>query len=147
MSDFLWNQYSSYLEKNYGYRIWRVGIDAGFSCPNRNKDRSGGCVYCDSLGATAVYQRSLDGLSLRKKSIKEQIAYGKEFLKRRYKAEHFALYFQAFSNTFAPFETLREIYDFALTEGEWEALIVSTRPDCIDIEKCKLLSSYKKIPH
>lgn len=138
-----WNSYSSYLEKKYGYRIWRVGVDAGFSCPNRSADRHGGCVYCDALGSAAAYQRSFDGNEVRFQNIKDQIERGRSFLKRRYKAEHFALYFQAFSNTFASVEKLREIYDAGLEGNTWDALIVSTRPDCIDERKVALLSSYK----
>lgn len=137
-----WNSYSSYLEKKYGYRIWRVGVDAGFSCPNRNAQRQGGCIYCDALGAVAAYQRSFDGSSVRFQSIKDQIERGRSFMKRRYNAEHFALYFQAFSNTFAPVERLKEIYDAGLEGNTWDALIVSTRPDCIDESKTALLKSY-----
>ncbi len=138
-----WNSYSSYLEEKYGYRIWRVGVDAGFSCPNRNAQRHGGCVFCDALGAAAAYQRSFDGSSVRFQSIKDQIERGRTFMKRRYGAEHFALYFQAFSNTFAPVDNLREIYDAGLEGNVWDALIVSTRPDCIDENKVALLSSYR----
>lgn len=139
-----WNSYPSYLEKTYGYRIWRVGVDAGFSCPNRRADRSGGCVYCDALGATAAYQRTYDGSAGRTADIRAQIQRGRSFMVRRYKAEHFALYFQAFSNTFAPVRVLKEIYDSALEGNTWDQLIVSTRPDCIDREKAALLASYRQ---
>jgi len=139
-----WNSYPAYLEKTYGYRIWRVGVDAGFSCPNRRADRSGGCVYCDALGATAAYQRTYDGTAGRTADILKQIQRGREFMIRRYKAEHFALYFQAFSNTFAPVEILKQIYDSALEGNTWDQLIVSTRPDCIDRAKAELLASYKE---
>ena len=139
-----WNSYPAYLEKTYGYRIWRVGVDAGFSCPNRKADRSGGCVYCDALGATAAYQRTYDGTAGRTADILKQINRGREFMIRRYKAEHFALYFQAFSNTFAPVGVLKQIYDSSLEGNEWDQLIVSTRPDCIDHEKAELLASYKQ---
>ena len=139
-----WNTYPDYLEKNYGYRIWRVGVDAGFSCPNRGKDRQGGCVYCDALGAVAAYQKTYDGTASRTSDIKKQIERGRSFLTRRYGAEHFALYFQAFSNTFAPVAVLKEIYDSALEGNTWDSLIVSTRPDCVDASKVALLASYKE---
>lgn len=144
MSDLSWNSYPAYLEKTYGFRIWRVGVDAGFSCPNRGPGRRGGCVYCDALGATAAYQRTYDGTKGRTADILGQIQRGREFLARRYGAEHFALYFQAFSNTFAPVDVLKQIYDSSLEGYDWEDLIVSTRPDCMDREKAELLASYKE---
>lgn len=156
-----YNSYSEYLKKHYGYRIWRVGINAGFSCPNRNSQRTGGCVFCDSQGATASYQRVQESKYSRKSnfdgeidskvehgissyglSIKDQIEKGREFLVRRYKAEHFALYLQSFSNTFAPVDKLKSIYDSALEGYNWDQFIVSTRPDCIDEKKADLLASY-----
>lgn len=154
-----YNSYSTYLKKKYGYQIFRVGVDAGFSCPNRrgpNKD--GGCIYCDSQGATAAWLRTSESSYNHKSSFKEdidssapcvrddirsQIEKGRSFLIRRYKAEHFALYLQSFSNTFAPVSKLKEIYDYALEGYDWDQFIVSTRPDCIDEEKVKLLASYK----
>lgn len=152
------NSYSDYLIKHYGYRIWRVGIDAGFSCPNRGCERTnGGCVYCDSQGAVASYQRFQESSYSRKSnfeseidckitdrtlSIHQQIEKGLEFLSRRYKAEHFALYLQSFSNTFAPLNELKSIYDYCLGTYDWDQFIVSTRPDCIDESKVALLASY-----
>lgn len=152
--------YSDFLKKKYGYQIYRVGVDAGFSCPNRRGiSKDGGCVFCDSHGATAAYLRvgessynsksdfveNIDSIvgDSNLKNIEEQIIRGREFLVRRYKAEHFALYFQAFSNTFAPVCRLKTVYDSALKHGTWEQLIVSTRPDCIDDEKLCLIKSYQ----
>lgn len=155
-----YNSYSNALMKRYGYRIWRVGVDAGFSCPNRGSDgdrHKGGCIYCDSQGATAAYLRNQESSYTRKSSFREdidslvsennlsirnQIERGREFLTRRYNAEHFALYLQSFSNTYAPVEKLKTIYDTALEGYDWEQFIVSTRPDCIDEEKVRLLASY-----
>lgn len=153
--------YSDYLNQKYGYRIFRVGVDADFSCPNRKGQcKEGGCVYCDSQGAAASYLRTsesgfskdssfvedIDSLvSLHNiRNIKEQIERGRNFLIRRYKAEHFDLYFQSFSNTFAPVKKLKEIYDSALEGNSWDGLIISTRPDCIDEDKLKLIASYKE---
>lgn len=153
--------YSDYLDAHYGYRIYRVGVDADFSCPNRHGIcKTGGCVYCDSQGATAAYLRTqessyshdsaftsdIDSLVSQKNlsNIRDQIERGRSFLVRRYKAEHFALYFQSFSNTFAPVSRLKKIYDSALEGFEWDGLIISTRPDCIDEEKLKLIASYKE---
>ena len=166
-----YNSYSSYMMRRYGYRIFRVGVDAGFSCPNRLRSPDGsGCIYCDSHGARAAYLRSsesrfrhdsgfeeaIDSIACNPneceknnfnfdyQDIRKQVERGIEFLKRRYKADHFALYLQSFSNTFAPYEKLSELYDFAADLYPWEGFIVSTRPDCIDEKKIGLLYSYRE---
>ena len=169
-----YNSYSSSLIERFGHRIFRVGVDAGFSCPNRCGEKgTGGCVYCDSHGARAAYLRTneskfrhdskfesqIDNLTQneitqdniaqdfvvqKKIGIKNQIERGRKFLEKRYKVTHFALYLQSFSNTFAPVERLKEIYDYALEGYAWEGFIVSTRPDCLDDEKLKLIASYNE---
>lgn len=162
-----WNSYRAYLERTYGFPVYRVGVDAGFSCPNRNADRSGGCVFCDPLGASAVYQRTTEStyrrnsafepnithashlvevpLIARKASIREQVGRGLRFIKQRYKSSEASLYFQAYSNTFAPPEELGELYRDALTIHPWREFIVSTRPDCITEEVVNLLISCKSL--
>jgi radical SAM protein (TIGR01212 family) len=160
-----WTTYGPYLEKMYGNRVYRIGIDGGFSCPNRDRQRNGGCIYCDGTGASAIYQRTrergfthkssfnervsnLDPLEVpsleeRCLSVKSQIARGREFLQKRYKAELFSAYFQAWSNTYADIETLKTLYDAALEEGPFTEFIVSTRPDCLEPAVLDLLESYK----
>ena len=154
------------MEK-HGHRIYRVGIDAGFTCPNRLSNGGQGCVYCDSLGARAAYQRkgessfghdsgfvsdidtmSCNSFDAQKKplvyeeqDIMNQIERGISFLRQRYKAEHFAAYLQSFSNTFAPVEELKKLYGFILGAYTWESFIVSTRPDCLDDARLDLLAS------
>lgn len=156
--------YSLYLKHKYGKPAYRVAVDGGFSCPHRNEDGSGGCTYCDELGATAVYHRSRESglvhsgvseeilplpenrknsLSQRKERIREQVESGLAFLRRRYNAEYFLLYFQAFTGTFAPVPELEELYSFALSLAPFSELIVSTRPDCITPGVVELLKSYQ----
>ncbi len=136
----LFYSYSSYLKKLYGTSAYRVSVDAGFSCPNRGDNRKNpGCTYCDEHGAKASYIRKERDLT-----IEEQVRDGIIFLKKRYKAEVFLLYFQAFSGTFAPEEKLREIYDYTLGLSDFSELIVSTRPDCINPRNADLLASYKE---
>lgn len=151
-----WYSYPEYLRCRYGKVVYRVGVDAGFSCPNREENRMGGCAFCDGAGAVAVYQRkgeghfnrgsavALSGLDLRLSSIKEQVEQGKAFLIRRYKAEGFALYLQAMSNTYAPLDVLERIYTSSLALAPFCAFIVATRPDLLSDEVCALLSSYKR---
>ena len=146
----LFYSYGNYLKKKYGKPAFRVGIDAGFSCPNRAGGRdSSGCSYCDAFGARAMYQRTQGALSDQvdedlKRDIAEQSDKAVEFLKKRYKAEILLLYFQAFSGTYAPASHLQAVYDYALSLQPYRELIVSTRPDCIDREKAELLAGYKE---
>ena len=131
-------EYSDYLERRYGAKTYRVSVDAGFSCPNRTAGRSrGGCSFCGSWGSRTPY---VGGTA----SLEEQISGGMEFLRKRYGAKQFLLYFQAYSGTHAPVEELKSIYDRGLSCGDFRELIVSTRPDCLDAEKADLLASYRK---
>lgn len=171
MQDCPYNSYSSDLIRRYGHKVFRVGVDAGFSCPNRLRDSEGrGCIYCDSYGAKAAYLRSsesgfrhdsvfvddIDSMSFKHEEclknafvfdyedIRAQVQRGIGFIKRRYKTDHFALYLQSFSNTFAPVDKLRELYDFCISLHAWEGFIVSTRPDCVDDARLDLLASYRQ---
>ena len=132
------NNYSNFLIKKYGKKAFRVSVDIGLSCPNRGKDRTNpGCIYCDGNGARATYiDKSVE--------IRDQIERGTRFLKKRYKAEIFLLYIQAFSGTYGRAEELKDIYDYCLSLGDFREIIVSTRPDCIDEEKADLLCSYRE---
>ena len=152
-----WNNYREYLLKKYGTSLYRVGVDGGFSCPNRTKERQGGCTFCDGTGSIAVYQRTSEsafrhdssfdeGVSeevlLRFQSIENQINKGLEFIHRRYKAKLAALYFQSWTNTYDTAENLKRIYDMALSSGDFSEFIVSTRPDCVEDDIADLLAGY-----
>ncbi len=138
------------MRETYGARVYRLGVDGGFSCPNRGPDRSsGGCAYCDRYGSLSTYQRTSSGPSVggnlekRLQWIGDQIDGGLAFLRRRYKAEYFILYFQAFSSTYDSLSNLKRIYDFGLSRYPFVELAVSTRPDCIGRGTADLLASYK----
>lgn len=152
-----WNAYSSYLRSVYGAPVYRIGVDGGFSCPNRDKKRRGGCAFCDGTGSIAVYQRSSesgykrtsaydsavsDTVLPRLLSIREQIERGREFLARRYKAELFSLDFQSWTNTYDTPENLKRIYDEGLSVMPFRELIISTRPDTVPEPVLSLLESY-----
>ena len=152
-----WNNYREYLLNKYGTSLYRVGVDGGFSCPNRTKERQGGCTFCDGTGSIAVYQRTSEsafrhdssfdeGVSeevlLRFQSIENQIKKGLEFIHRRYKAELAALYFQSWTNTHDTADNLKHIYDMALSCGDFSEFIVSTRPDCVEDDVADLLAGY-----
>jgi radical SAM protein (TIGR01212 family) len=159
-----WRDYASYLVERYGRPVYRIGIDGGFSCPNRDESRSGGCVYCDARGSSAVYQRKdersfarsspfmedIDRIGVhvrpetieaRKASIDAQIEHGRKFIDSRYPGSDKSLYFQAFTNTYDDPAILGELYHHALDSGNYRELIVSTRPDCIPDEVLEVLRS------
>lgn len=161
-----WNAYKDYLIDRYGFPVYRIGVDGGFSCPNRSADRKGGCVFCDSLGASAVYARSKEsgftrrsgfetsppqtdsvfaGLSLqqRMESVRKQIERGKEFIRRRYGSNEVSLYYQAYSNTYGPLDEMEALFRDSISHGPFYELIVSTRPDCLGDDVLKRLCLLK----
>jgi radical SAM protein (TIGR01212 family) len=144
-----YTSYAAYLRRRHGERVYRVAVDAGFSCPHRSADRlSGGCTFCGQGGSRAPYLGPAEsgpgrpGSPAALRSLRAQIARGTAFLERRYGAHAFILYFQAFSNTLAPSAALRATYDAGLAAGPFRGLVVSTRPDCVDRERAALLASY-----
>jgi radical SAM protein (TIGR01212 family) len=155
--------YSNYLSSKYGGKVYRVGVDAGFSCPNRKSGRiSKGCAFCDEYGARAVYIRNENSenpeidkeLNLScslpdfpeaysREGVEMQIKRGAEFLRKRYGAQDFILYFQAFSNTYSEPHILEKIYTHALSCMDFKEFVVSTRPDCLSEETADVLASMK----
>lgn len=129
------NSYSRYFRESMGGRVQKVAINAGFSCPNRDGTIStGGCSFCNNDAFTPSYCQP-------SKNITTQIDEGIEFHARRYrKAEKYLAYFQSFSNTHAPLETLKEIYNQALTHPRIAGIVVGTRPDCVDEAKLDWLA-------
>jgi uncharacterized protein len=124
------NAYSNYFRSLYGARVQKVSIDAGFTCPNRDGTKgSGGCTYCLNDAFNPSY-------CVPTKSVTKQIEEGVEFHKWRYsEAVSYLAYFQAFSNTYAPLDKLKELYEEALSFPGVIGLIIGTRPDCVDEEK------------
>ena len=128
------NAYSNYFRSKYGSRVQKVSIDAGFTCPNRDGTKgSGGCTYCNNDAFNPSYCQP-------EKSITQQIGEGISFHKWRYgEAKSYLAYFQAYSNTYAPLDTLSKLYEEALRYPGVVGLIIGTRPDCIDEEKLEYL--------
>lgn len=125
--------YGDFIKKKFGSRVQKVIVDAGFTCPNRDGRKGyGGCIYCNNDSFTPGYCRS-------ELSISEQVQSGIEFLSRRYKANKFIVYFQPYSNTYAPLPELKNIYAQALQHPQVIGLSIGTRPDCIDEEKIAYL--------
>lgn len=128
-----YNKLSEHLKRRYGARVHRLIIDAGFTCPNRQKN--GPCIFCDPTGSGF---NTLHGLPIR-----EQVLRQKEWASKRYGASKFISYFQAFTNTYAPVDTLRERYSEALVDESIVQLAISTRPDCVPEEVLNLLDEFK----
>ncbi|MXV17875.1 TIGR01212 family radical SAM protein [Hufsiella ginkgonis] len=134
-----YNYYGAYLRKKYdGKRVFKIIVDGGFTCPNRDGSKGyGGCTYCNVDSFTPKLSRSLP-------DIREQIEQGMERAIKGYAAEKFIIYFQPNTNTYAPAHYLKMMYDAALAVNPENVvgLSVGTRPDCIDAEKIALLESY-----
>ena len=131
-----YNQFSSYLKKKFGAKVYKITLDAGFSCPNRDGTISNcGCIFCDDGGSFSQAHSNL-------LSIEEQVKIGAETLSKRFKAEKFMSYFQAFTNTYKPVNELEKIYTASLNHPDIVGLSIGTRPDCVDEEKLKLISSF-----
>lgn len=136
-TDKRYNQYSAFLKQKFGVKVYKITLDAGFSCPNRDGTiSSGGCIFCDEGGSFSQAHSKL-------LSLEEQINTGIETLSKRFKAEKFMAYFQAYSNTYKPVNELEKIYDSALCNDRVVGLSIGTRPDCVDDEKLRLIASYK----
>ncbi len=133
------NAYSNYILKEFGERVQKLSIDAGFTCPNHDGTvGTGGCTYCNNNAFNPSYCTP-------SKSISQQIIEGIEFHQKRYRrANKYLAYFQPFSNTYAPLDKLRNIYNEALKFPEVIGLVIGTRPDCIDDEKLEFFSELSK---
>jgi len=128
-----YRELSGFLRQRFGFRVRKIPLDAGLGCPNRDgKKGSQGCSYCDALGSgTGAWARGM--------GIKQQI---QAYLSgpRRGKAGGYLAYFQSFSNTYAPMERLRALYEEAMGFPEVVGLCIGTRPDCLDEPVLDLLS-------
>ena len=132
-----YNQFSRLLKDKFGAKVYKITLDAGFSCPNRDGTiSSGGCIFCDEGGSFSQAHSNL-------LSIEQQVQEGIKNLTTRFKAEKFMSYFQAYSNTYKPVKELEKIYNSALKEDKIIGLSIGTRPDCVDDEKLSLIAGYK----
>ncbi len=121
------------MRDRYGLPVYKVNVDAGFTCPNRDGSISvGGCIYCNN-------DSFRPGACSSTVPVSDQIRQGIPYLRRRYGAERFIVYFQAFTNTYAPVATLERLYREALAHPGVVGLAIGTRPDCVDGEKIALL--------
>lgn len=127
------------LKTRYGQKIYKLALDGGFTCPNRDGTLgTRGCIFCSAGG-------SGDFAASRQLSIPEQIEDGKKLLSGKHTGQNFIAYFQAFTNTYAPAEHLRSIYETAIRHPDIAILSIATRPDCLQPEIMDLLSDLNQI--
>lgn len=109
----------------FGARVQKISINAGFTCPNRNGEKGwGGCTFCNNQTFYPEY-------CVPEKSVRQQMEEGIYFF-RRYKGQKYLAYFQAYTNTYAPIEDLKRMYEDVLTIDDVVGIVVGTRPDCVD---------------
>lgn len=134
----LYKTFNEFLRERFGTRVFRVPLDAGFDCPNRDGTRAfGGCTFCDDRGSGAPTIKS--GLD-----VKRQLETGINRVARRYKATKFLAYFQAFTNTYAPEGALKMLYDSGLDHPDVVGMCIGTRPDCVPDNVLDLLADYQR---
>jgi radical SAM protein (TIGR01212 family) len=130
--------FSRFLRERFGTRVYRVTIDAGFTCPNVDGTVAvGGCVYCDNRSFSPNRR-------LPRTPVRDQVRRGVAILQKRYGADRFLAYFQAATNTYAPVEKLRRLYAEALDHPQVVGLAIGTRPDCVPEPILDLLEEHAR---
>ena len=131
------------MKKRYGEKVYKIAIDAGMTCPNRDgKCGTGGCIFCSEGGSGdfAISKAAHNNID----SIKSQLEKGKSLFHTKKTGNLFIAYFQSFTNTYAPVETLDTLYREALDEPDVAGISIATRPDCLEAPVIELLDSLNK---
>jgi uncharacterized protein len=124
------------MKSLFGRPAYKLTLDAGFTCPNIDGSRAtGGCTFCDNVSFSPALRTGVTRIA-------QQLEDGKGFYRERFGADIFLAYFQTFTNTYAPVERLKALYDEALAADDIVGMSIGTRPDCIDAEKLRLIQSY-----
>lgn len=133
-----YNDYPSYIRKEFGGRVQKLSINAGFTCPNRDGTKAvKGCAYCNNNTFRPDYCEP-------EKSVTEQIGEGVAFFSKKYPEMRFMAYFQSFSNTYGDVELLDRVYSEALRHPQIIGLVIGTRPDCVNEETLDLIAEKAK---
>ena len=137
MSEY-YRDFGSWIRTKFPYRVQKISVDAGFTCPNRDgKISTGGCLYCDNRTFNPSYCN-------RRKSITQQLEEGKKFFSRKYPEMKYLAYFQAYTNTYDTLDHLKAKYEEALGGKDIVGIVIATRPDCVNTE---LLDYFKELSH
>jgi len=125
--------YNKWLKEKFGERVYKVIVDAGFTCPNRDGSiAAGGCAYCNNNSFRPPSAIKTD-------PIRDQVREGIEYIRKRFDANKFIVYFQPFTNTYGKTGYLRQLYMDAIEHPEVVGLAIGTRPDCVDAEKIQMI--------
>lgn len=137
--EYRYNALDYHVKTKYNSKLYKISLDGGFTCPNRDgKLSTGGCIFCSEDG-------SGDFASPRHLPISQQLNVGKSLISHKVKTPKYIAYFQAFTNTYAPVDHLRTIFLEAIKDPEVVVLSIATRPDCLDEEVLSLLNDLNKI--
>ena len=129
-----YNDYGTWIRRQFPYRVQKISIDAGFTCPNRDgRISTGGCIYCDNRTFNPSYCQ-------RRHSVPQQLEEGKRFFAHKYPDMKYLAYFQAFTNTYAPLDHLKALYAEALQVEDIVGIVIGTRPDCVSDELLNYLA-------
>ena len=127
-----YNDYGTWLRSRFPFKVQKISVDAGFTCPNRDGRISrGGCTFCNNDTFNPSYCN-------KDASVSEQLETGKRFFAHKYPDMRYLAYFQAFTNTYAPLDTLKRLYEEALSTDGVVGIVIGTRPDCV----CPTLLDY-----
>ena len=130
--------FSTFLKLHFPYKVQKIAINAGFTCPNRDGSKGfGGCTYCNNQTFNPGYCRP-------EESITEQLEEGKRFFARKYPEMKYLAYFQAYTNTYADLQQLKRMYEEALAVDDVVGIIIGTRPDCMPQELLDYLASLSR---
>ena len=133
-----YNDFSSFLKRHFPYKVQKISLNAGFTCPNRDGSKGwGGCTYCNNQTFNPDYCRT-------EKSITQQLEEGKRFFARKYPDMKYLAYFQAYTNTYAELQVLKSMYEEALAVPDVVGLVIGTRPDCMPDALLDYLSELNK---
>lgn len=117
--------YGTWLRKRFPFKVQKLSVDAGFTCPNRDGNiGTGGCIYCNNQSFSPIYCN-------RQLTVREQLEQGKEFFGRKYSNMKYMAYFQSFTNTYSDLDHLRRLYEEALEVDDIVGIVIGTRPDCV----------------
>lgn len=133
-----YNDFPTYFRNLFSERVQKVSVDAGFTCPNRDGSKGvGGCSYCNNKTFKPTYCNL-------ENTVTSQVKQGIEFFSRKYKSMKFLAYFQAYTNTYAPLEDLKRLYEEALQHSKIIGLVISTRPDSVEEELLDYLAELSR---
>jgi len=132
------NDYPTFIKSSFGFRVQKISVNVGFSCPNRDGTKGiGGCVYCDNNTFKPGYCEP-------KENITSQLELGINFFEKKYPDMNYMAYFQSYTNTYAPISELRDMYVEALSHRKIVGLVIGTRPDCVNEEILDMLVEVTK---